>query len=77
QRVEFFAQWRDFRPKSPRLDALHIAAPNPFQLCTEAVQWTQSEVHLAGQHRQPGRDRLGEQVFDGGHDPDSNALDVL
>ncbi|KRG62029.1 transcriptional regulator [Stenotrophomonas humi] len=24
-----------------------------------------------------GRERLGEQVFDGGHDPDSNALDVL
>lgn len=23
------------------------------------------------------RERLGEQVFDGGHDPDSNALDVL
>lgn len=23
------------------------------------------------------RDRLGEQVFEGGYDPDSNALDVL
>jgi len=23
------------------------------------------------------RDRLGEQIFEGGYDPDSNALDVL
>ncbi|WP_394764564.1 response regulator transcription factor [Stenotrophomonas sp.] len=32
-------------------------------------------IHHSGQVI--GRDRLGEQVFDGGHDPDSNALDVL
>ncbi len=64
QRVEFFAQWRDLRPKSLRLDALRIAAPNPFQLCAEAVQRTQSEVHLAGQHSQPGRDQHAQR--DGG-----------
>lgn len=32
-------------------------------------------IHHSGQVI--GRDRLGEHVFDGGHDPDSNALDVL
>ena len=32
-------------------------------------------IHHSGQVI--GRDRLGEQVFDCGHDPDSNALDVL
>ncbi len=64
QRVEFFAQWRDLCPHSLRVDALRVAAPHPFQLYTEAVQRTQAEVHLAGQHRQPRCDQHTQR--DGG-----------
>ena len=53
QRVEFFTQRCDFRAQPLRVDALRIAATYPFQLCTEAMQRAQAEVHLAGQHRQP------------------------
>jgi hypothetical protein len=46
------------------VDALRVAATHPFQLCTEAMQRTQAEVHLAGQHRQPRRDQHAQ--CDGG-----------
>jgi len=45
-----------------------------FELDGQALPLSPQEFRLLSYF---GRDRLGEQVFDGGHDPDSNALDVL
>ncbi|WMJ70811.1 response regulator transcription factor [Stenotrophomonas sp. 24(2023)] len=47
----------------------------PLALSPQEFRVLSYFIHHAGQVI--GRDRLGEHVFDGGHDPDSNALDVL
>lgn len=47
----------------------------PLPLSPQEFRVLSYFIHHAG--RVISRDRLGEQVFEGGYDPDSNALDVL
>jgi two-component system OmpR family response regulator len=47
----------------------------PLALSPQEFRLLSYFIHHSGQVI--GRDRLGEQVFEGGHDPDSNALDML
>jgi two-component system OmpR family response regulator len=71
------------RQPAPALRPLQLDVnAGRFELDGQALSLSPQEfrllsyfIHHSGQVI--SRDRLGEQVFDGGHDPDSNALDVL